>query len=148
MFQGESNISIDDKGRMAIPTAWRDTLAAVCGNRLMLTYNPFDPGCLWLFPHEEWRRARDQVAALHSFNTTHRQLRRALIGSAAELAPDSHHRVLLPASLRQTAGIGKRAVLIGLGDKFELWAEDAHQERMATTIAAEDITAEMLELRI
>ena len=85
MFQGESNISIDDKGRMAIPTAWRDTLAAVCGNRLMLTYNPFDPGCLWLFPHEEWRRARDQVAALHSFNTAHRQLRRALIGSAAEL---------------------------------------------------------------
>jgi len=146
MFQGESSISIDDKGRMAIPTAYRDTLAAVCGNRLVVAYNPFDAHCLWLFPAGEWERVRDQVNALSSFNPAHRELKRKLVGAATPMDPDGHHRVLLPPSLRQATGIEKRAVLLGLGDKFELWSEDAHQKRVTTTISPEDITAEMQSL--
>ncbi len=146
MFQGESSISIDDKGRMAIPTAYRDTLAAVCGNRLVIAYNPFDAHCLWVFPAGEWERVRDQVNALSSFNPAHRELKRKLVGAATPIDPDGHHRVLLPPSLRQAAGIEKRAVLLGLGDKFELWSEDAHQKRVTSTISPEDITAEMQSL--
>jgi MraZ protein len=146
MFQGESSISIDDKGRMAIPTAYRDTLSAVCGNRLVIAYNPFDAYCLWLFPAGEWERVRDQVNALSSLNPAHRELKRKLVGAATPLEPDGHSRVLLPPSLRQAAGIEKRAVLLGLGDKFELWSEEAHQKRILTTISPEDITAEMQSL--
>lgn len=146
MFQGESSISIDDKGRMAIPTAYRDTLSAVCGNRLVIAYNPFDAYCLWLFPAGEWERARDQVNALSSLNPAHRELKRKLVGAATPLEPDAHNRVLLPPSLRQAAGIEKRAVLLGLGDKFELWSDEAHQKRILTTISPEDITAEMQSL--
>lgn len=146
MFQGESSISIDDKGRMAIPTAYRDTLASVAGNRLVIAYNPFDAHCLWLFPLDEWQRVRDQVNALSSFNPAHRELQRKLVGAATPLEPDGQHRVLLPPSLRQAAGIEKRAVLLGLGGKFELWSEDAHVKRVATPIAPEDVTAEMQSL--
>jgi MraZ protein len=146
MFQGESGISIDDKGRMAIPTAYRDAVAAICGNRLMLVYNPFDAHCLWLFPPEEWGKVRDQVNALHSFNPAHRELKRKLVGAATLLEADGQHRVLLPPSHRQAVGIEKRATLLGLGDKFELWSEEAHLKRIVTTISPEDITAEMRSL--
>ena len=50
MFQGETAITVDDKGRLAIPTAYRELVAGACANRLVITYNPFESGCLWLFP--------------------------------------------------------------------------------------------------
>ena len=62
MFQGETAITIDDKGRLAIPTAYRDLVARASGNRLVVTYNPFDAGCLYLYPHEDFRFANDQGA--------------------------------------------------------------------------------------
>ena len=49
MFQGETAIAIDDKGRLAIPTAFRELVARECENRLVVTYNPYEQGCLWLF---------------------------------------------------------------------------------------------------
>ena len=64
MFQGETAITIDDKGRLSVPTAYREAIARACQNRLVLTYNPFEPGCLWLFPEKEWESVRDQVIAL------------------------------------------------------------------------------------
>ena len=64
MFQGETAITIDDKGRLAIPTAYRDIVARECGNRLVITYNPFESGCLYLYPQPVWERVRDQVNAL------------------------------------------------------------------------------------
>ncbi len=146
MFQGESSISIDDKGRMAVPTAWRDTLAEVCANRLVLTYNPFDAGCLWLFPVAEWERIRDQVNSLDSFSPAHRELKRKLVGAAMPLEPDNQYRLSLPSSHRQAAELGRRAVLLGLGDKFELWGEDTHLRRIAKTISSEDITPQMQSL--
>ena len=51
MFQGETAITVDDKGRVAIPTAYRESVMGECANRLVITYNPFESGCLWLFPH-------------------------------------------------------------------------------------------------
>jgi len=64
MFQGETAITIDDKGRLAIPTAYRDPVARLCGNRLVVTYNPYEHGCLWLYPEKAWEAVRDQVNAL------------------------------------------------------------------------------------
>ena len=60
MFQGETAISVDEKGRLAIPTAYREPIARVCNNRLVIAYNPFESGCLWVFPQPEWERVRDQ----------------------------------------------------------------------------------------
>ena len=74
MFQGETAITVDDKGRLTIPTSYRDQVADVCKNRLVVTYNPFETGCLWIFPYEEWERVRDDVNKLPSVKAVHRNL--------------------------------------------------------------------------
>ena len=148
MFQGETAITLDDKGRMAVPTAYRELIAAACANRLVFTYNPFEHGCLWLFPHSEWERVRDQVNALPSVKRVHRDLQLKLVGAAAAVELDGNARVLVPASQRAAAGIEKRAVLLGMNAKFELWSEQAHLNKIRTTIAEHELSDETLELKL
>jgi MraZ protein len=148
MFQGETSITLDDKGRVSIPTALRDVIASACGNRLISTYNPFEPGCLWLFPVIDWEALRDQVNQLSSLVAVHRNLQLKLVGAATPLDVDGNARVLLPASQRAAAGIEKRAVLLGMGRKFELWSEEAHQAKVRETIREDQVTADMRGLRL
>ena len=148
MFQGETAITVDDKGRLAIPTAYRELVTEACANRLVITYNPFESGCLWLFPHAEWERVRDQVNALPSVKAVHRALQMKLVGAAAMVEPDSAGRVLLPASQRSAAGIEKKAVLLGMGSKFELWSEQAHLAKIRQTIGEDEISDDMTDLRL
>ena len=148
MFQGETAITVDDKGRLAIPTAYRELVTDACANRLVITYNPFESGCLWLFPHAEWERVRDQVNALPSVKAVHRALQMKLVGAAAMVEPDSAGRVLLPASQRTAAGIEKKAVLLGMGSKFELWSEQAHLAKIRQTIGEDEISDDMTDLRL
>jgi MraZ protein len=148
MFQGETAITIDDKGRLAIPVAFRDVVARDCGNRLVLTYNPFDQGSLYLYPEAGWQTVRDQVVALSPFVPEHRVLQRMLVGAATPLEPDSAGRVLLPPSMRMTAGLEKKAVLMGMGGRLELWSEPAHLALMRQTIGSAGISAAMQDLRL
>lgn len=148
MFQGETAISVDDKGRLAIPTAYREQIARECGNELVATYNPFEHGCLWLFPKAQWESVRDQVNALSSVKRVHRNLQMKLVGAAAPLEPDGNHRVLLPSSQRSAAGIEKRAVLLGMGNKFELWSEQAHLAKIRQTIGEDEISEDMTNLSL
>jgi MraZ protein len=147
MFQGETAITLDDKGRIAIPAAHRE-LVAKGGNRLVVTYNPFETGSLWIFPDKEWERVRDEVTALPSVKSVHRNLQMKLVGAAAHVEPDGNGRILLPASQRAAAGIEKRAVLLGMGNKFELWGEQAHLAKIRQTIGESEITEDMLELKL
>ena len=124
MFYGECAISLDAKGRMAIPARFREQIAETCGDRLVLTYNAFDNDSLWLYPQAKWEHVRDQVMGLSSFDPRHRLLQRRLVGSAAEVGPDAAGRIQLPQALRQVAGLEKRIVLMGLGSKFEVWNEE------------------------
>lgn len=148
MFQGETAITVDDKGRLAIPTAYRELVAGECANRLVLTYNPFESGCLWLFPYAAWEKVRDEVNALSKVKNAHRALQMKLVGAAAVVEPDSAARILLPVSQRATTGIEKKAVLLGMGDKFELWSEQAHMAKIRQSIGEDEITNEMAELRL
>lgn len=148
MFQGETAITVDDKGRLTIPTSYRDAVADVCKNRLVVTYNPFETGCLWIFPHAEWEQVRDQVNALPSVKAVHRALQMKLVGAAAIVEPDGAARILLPASQRAAAGIEKKAVLLGMGNKFELWSEQAHLAKIRQTIGEDEISDDMAELRL
>jgi len=129
VFFGETAINLDAKGRMAIPTRYRDDLAAACSNRLVLTYSAFDSGCLWLYPETEWDRVREQVMGLSTFNASHRSLQRRLVGSATQIEPDTNGRVLLPQTLRQVAGLEKRVVMMGMGQRFEIWNENVLNQR-------------------
>ena len=148
MFQGETAITIDDKGRLAIPVAFRDAVARDCGNRLVLTYNPFDQGSLYLYPEAGWQAVRDQIVALSPFVPEHRVLQRMLVGAATPLEPDSAGRVLLPPSMRMTAGLEKKAVLMGMGGRLVLWSEPAHLALMRQTIGSAGVSAAMQDLRL
>ena len=148
MFQGETAVTLDDKGRLALPTAYRDLIASACANRLVFTYNPFEHGCLWLFPQGEWEKVRDQVNALSSVKRVHRDLQLKLVGAAAQIELDGSARVLVPASQRMAAGIEKRAILLGMNAKFELWSEQAHLNKIRQTIGEGDLSDEMLDLKL
>ena len=148
MFQGETAITVDDKGRLAIPTAYRELVTGECGNRLVITYNPFEPGCLWLFPHAEWEQVRDQVNALPKVKAAHRDMQMKLVGAAAHVEPDGNGRIQLPGSQRAATGIEKRAVLLGMDNKFELWGEQAHLAKIRETIGEDQITEAMNELKL
>ncbi|MFN9967896.1 MAG: division/cell wall cluster transcriptional repressor MraZ [Lysobacteraceae bacterium] len=148
MFQGETAITLDDKGRLASPVAFRDVVARDCANRLVLTYNPFDQGSLYLYPDAGWQAVRDQVVALSPFVPEHRVLQRMLVGAATPLEPDSAGRVLLPATMRMAAGLEKRAVLMGMGGRLELWSEQAHLAQMRQTIGSAGVSAAMQDLRL
>ncbi len=147
LFYGENSVSIDDKGRLSVPTSYRDALSTLCQNRLVITYNPFERECLWIFPLLEWERVRDQVVSLGSFDAAHRELQRKLIGAAAHVSLDSNGRFLLPHSARHAAGLSKSAVLLGMGEKFELWSDSAQQARLEQPITESAITDAMRALR-
>ncbi len=131
MFFGEHAITLDAKGRMAIPTRYREAVQSQCENRLVLTYSAFDSGALWLYPEAEWQRVRDEVMGLSTFNPSHRSLQRRLVGSATALEPDGNGRLLLPQTLRQFAGLEKRVVFMGMGSRFEIWNETVLTQRRA-----------------
>ena len=148
MFQGETAITLDDKGRISIPTAYRELIASSCGNRLVVTYNPFEMGCLWLHPVKEWEPLRDQVNGLSPLEAVHRNLQLKLVGAATVLEPDGSGRITLPATHRGAAGLEKKAVLLGMGNKFELWSEQAHLAQIQSSIGEDEVSDDNLHLRL
>ena len=148
MFQGETAITVDDKGRLAVPTAYRDLVARECGNRLVITYNPFEGGSLYLYPEKVWQRVRDDVSKLPSTQKAHRSLQLKRIGAASPVELVGNGRISVPASHRSAVGIEKKAVLLGMGDKFELWSEQAHHAQIRQTISDDDLSDELLDLQL
>ena len=146
VFQGETAITVDDKGRLVVPTAYRELVARECGNRLVVTYNPFEAGCLYLYPLPVWEKVRDQVNALPRTRKNSRLLQLKLVGAAAFAEPDGSGRISLPASQRSAVGIEKKAVLLGMGDKFELWSEQAHHEQIRQTLGDADLGDDLQDL--
>jgi MraZ protein len=148
VFFGETAINLDAKGRLAIPVRYREVLADECGNRLVLTYNPFEQGSLWLQSKQTWEQMRDKVTGLSNFNAGHRSLQRRLVGSATALEPDGNGRILLPPSLRQGAELDKRVILLGMGNRFEIWDEDTLNAKRVEEVKNldEQASAEMASL--
>ena len=116
MFQGTSNLTLDAKGRLPMPTRHRDALMAQCEGRLTLMRHP--DGCLLVYPRPVWEIKREQVAQL---SAQARDFQRRLIGSAVDLELDSAGRFLVPAELREDAGLARDVKLMGMGSHFELW---------------------------
>ena len=140
MFQGETAITVDDKGRLAIPTAYRDQVARECGNCLVIAYNPFEAGSLYLYPRQEWERVRDSINALPKSRGAHRSLQFKLVGAAVPVELDGNGRISIPASHRSAVGIDRKAVLLGMGDKFELWSEQAHHAQIQRTLSDDELS--------
>jgi MraZ protein len=121
MFQGAVQLNLDSKGRLAIPARHRDILLANCAGQLVLTADA--DGCLLFYPQPEWQPIRDKLLKLSALNPRIRALQRRLIGYAEEVEMDAAGRVLISSALRNYATLDKRVMLIGQGNKFELWDE-------------------------
>jgi MraZ protein len=138
-FRGINNISIDAKGRMAMPARYRERLLESCGGRLVVTVDR--DHCLLVYPLPEWEIIETKLVQLPSLNKQARLLQRLLIGHATELEMDAQGRILLPSILRDYAGVSKKAVLIGQGKKFEIWDEDTwneSQEEWVNAVQSDD----------
>ena len=134
MFRGISSISLDAKGRIAIPTRYREELQDSCDRQLIVTVAVDEKcvgeqGCLWLFPLPEWEKLELTISKLPTLNKMARNLRRFLIGNASECEMDNQGRLLLPEKLREFAGMEKQIVLVGQLNKFEIWDESAWQAK-------------------
>jgi len=148
MYRGITAINLDEKGRLALPTRYRDYLFASADNQVVVTIDT-EENCLLLYPFPDWEEIEAKIEALPSFNPAARRIQRLLIGHAAEINIDSSGRILVPQLLREYAGLDKQVVLVGQGKKFEIWSDvnwEARREAWLTTGPA-DIESLPIELQ-
>ncbi|AEF23536.1 MULTISPECIES: division/cell wall cluster transcriptional repressor MraZ [Pseudomonadaceae] len=124
MFRGANAISLDAKGRLAMPSRYRDELVSRSAGQLIVTIDAIDP-CLCVYPLPEWEIIENKLRELASFREENRRLQRLLIGNAVDLELDGSGRFLVPPRLREYAKLDKRAMLVGQLNKFQLWDEDS-----------------------
>ncbi len=117
-FHGAAVITLDAKGRVAIPTRHRAALADA-GKALVLTAHP--EGCVLIYPAAEWEPVRAKVEAFPSFDPKASWWKRLLLGFEEHVSPDGSGRILLPSALRMHAKLEREAMMVGQGRYFELW---------------------------
>ncbi|MGD8483938.1 MAG: division/cell wall cluster transcriptional repressor MraZ [Thioalkalispiraceae bacterium] len=142
MFRGVNTLSLDAKGRMAMPSKYRERLLAQCNGQMVVTVDRSD-ACLLLYPLPEWEDIERKLVRLGNLNPQARRLQRLLIGHATEVELDTNGRILLPPPLREFAKLDKRIALTGQGNKFEIWDEQTWSEQRETWIASDDENAEL-----
>ena len=119
IFRGLNKISLDTKGRIAIPVRYKDSLSNLSSNILICTID--QDHCLLLYPLKFWKSIEKKIMALPTLNSTSRRLQRLMVGHATEIEMDSNGRILIPKELRGFAKLTKQAMLVGQGNKFEIW---------------------------
>ena len=141
MFRGANKLTLDVKGRMVMPTRYRDRLQERCGGKLVVTVDKDQ--CLQIYPMPDWEEIERKLMSLPSLNPQARRLQRLMVGHATELEIDGHGRVLLPPNLRSFASLNRDAMLIGQGARFELWDEARWNERRDEWLASETEAADL-----
>ena len=123
MFQGATQVNLDAKGRMSVPTKARDPLTQGGTVGLVLTAHP--EGCLLLYPQPAWEPIRAKVMAFPSLDRQSNLWKRLLVGFAEDIAPDSAGRLLISPVLRDYAHITRQVMFVGQGSHFEIWDLEA-----------------------
>ena len=118
MFMGEYNHTVDEKGRLIIPSKFREEL----GDEFVVTKGL--DGCLFVYDESEWERLEDKLKALPLTNRDARAFARFMLAGAAKVEPDKQGRILLPQVLRTFADLNKDVVLIGVASRIEIWNKD------------------------
>jgi MraZ protein len=126
VFQGASSLSLDNKGRLSVPTRHRDVLAAVASGQLTITRHPH--GCLMVFPRPAWEQFRQRIVELPM---AAQWWKRILLGNAMDVESDGTGRVVVSPELRAAAKLDKETVLLGMGNHFELWDKATYEAQEA-----------------
>ena len=129
MFKGIHNINLDAKGRLTIPTKYRNTINDQSNGNMVITIDS-EEKCLLLYPATVFSNIEKRINDLPSFTKNHRRIQRLIIGHAEDLELDSSGRILLSKPLRAVSEMSKKVTLIGQGDKFEIWSDDIWSNRV------------------
>ena len=127
MFRGSFEHTVDTKGRVSIPSKFRDIIADRFDGRLVLAMD-YDK-CLMVYPLEEWERLEEKIKTLPSMQKEVKDFMRFLLASATECELDKQGRVLIPPAHREHAGITKSVTLVGIINKIEIWDTGAWEAR-------------------
>ena len=119
---------------MAVPARFRESVVATCEGKLVVTIDMREK-CLLMYPLPEWEVVQRKLESLSNIGSQARLLQRLLIGHATDLALDAQGRVLLPAMLREYGELKKKLVLVGQGNKIEIWSESLWQGQMSSWLA-------------
>ena len=141
MFRGANKVTLDAKGRMVMPTRYRDRIAERSNGHLVVTVDRDQ--CLLLYPLPDWEEIERKLMRVPTLNVQARRLQRLMVGHATELELDGHGRLLLPPQLREFAGMTREAMLIGQGTRFELWDEARWNERRDEWLKDEELPAQL-----
>lgn len=136
MFRGATKVTLDAKGRLAIPTRYRERLASRCDGQLVVTVDR--DYCLLLYPLPDWEDIERKLNRLPTFNRQARKLQRLMVGYATELELDGSGRILLSRELREFASLDRQAILIGQGNRFELWDEESWNAKRDAWLSEDD----------
>ena len=128
---GEFEVTLDSKGRFLLPSGFRKQLSE--GDDVRFVINRGIENCLSIFPMSSWQPLADKIDALNDFNPKVREFKRLFLNGATFVEPDSAGRVLIPSRLKEHAGIEKDAVMIGNGEKMELWDKTKYRELFEST---------------
>lgn len=139
MFMGEYNHTIDAKGRLIVPSKFREAL----GDTFVVTKGL--DGCLFVYDNEEWQAFEEKLRSLPITNKEARQFARFFLAGAAEVEVDKQGRILVPNILREFAQINKDVVLIGVASRIEIWSKERF-EGMASFEDMDEIAEHMAEL--
>ena len=143
MFRGSYEQKVDDKGRTSLPRRFREELRRnYSDDRLVVTRSLDD--CLWAYPINEWEAFEKRVAEKGMFDRRIVRLKRAVISSAIECKVDSHGRILLPAPLREHAGIEREVVWAGMIHNIEIWAKDRWEKVEDDALSDPEVLSESL----
>ena len=130
-----------------MPTKYREILASDNNARLVMTAHTQDK-CALIYPENEWLNIRPKIEALPTFNKVALRAQRLLIGYATNVEMDSNGRLLVPPTIREYAGLDKRMMLVGMGQKFELWDEGAWFATIDAQAADDEVPEEMKSLSL
>ncbi len=136
MFRGATKITLDAKGRFAIPTRYREPLAVRCDGQLVTTVDR--DHCLLIYPLPDWEEIERKLVRLPSFRERTRTMQRMMLGYATEVDIDGHGRILLSRELREFAGLDRQAIFIGQGHRFELWDEERWNGKRDEWVGTDD----------
>lgn len=139
MFEGAVAISLDAKGRLAIPARHREPLLAAAEGSLVLTAHPHR--CLLLYPSPAWQPIRDQILRASSLDSRAAAIKRVLVGNARTEELDSAGRLLVAQELREYAKLEKTVYLVGMGSHFEIWSESGWRQQ--NDLAAEVLSGDL-----
>lgn len=149
MFRGATLLNLDAKGRLVMPTRYRDALLEICNGHLVLTIDLHER-CLQLYPEARWREIESKINELPSFDKSARRAQRLLIGHANELEMDAAGRLSIPSVLRSFAFLDKKIMLVGQGYRFEVWSEERWNQQVDGMLAEDSdgssLSEQMLKL--